>query len=142
MLPSVDVMLPSLEATMLRLVTRLIVAVVVASCAAAGPTPATPAKSGAAVPAAGLSPRRDTCARDEDCELYNSVNERVGQPGGPSGCCVDSRLPATAASRDWVTELDRFCAAMPPGPCPGGNQPPSRAACQAGRCVVAHVPSQ
>jgi hypothetical protein len=89
-------------------------------------------------PAATLSPRRDACTRDDECALYNSVNETAGRPGGQAGCCQGSTLPSRAASRDWVRELDRYCASLPPGPCPGGNESPPRARCEAGHCVVGH----
>jgi hypothetical protein len=90
----------------------------------------------AARPSAGgpLSPRRDDCTTDDDCALYNTVNEHAGEPGGPAACCMESKMPTGAARRDWVEELDRVCAALPPGPCPGGNEPPSRVTCRAGRC--------
>ncbi|MBS1121918.1 MAG: hypothetical protein H6Q90_4146 [Deltaproteobacteria bacterium] len=87
---------------------------------------------------AGTPPaRRDQCTVDDDCGLYSADNAKVGTPGGPAACCIGGGAPwaFAAARKDWIVELDQFCASRP-GPCPGGNGPPIKAVCQAGHCAV------
>ena len=86
-------------------------------------------------------PIRDQCTVDDDCGMFIADNAKVGAPGGPTACyrCAGATAMFAAARKDWIIELDQFCASRP-GPCPGGNGPPIKAACQAGRCAIIQQP--